>query len=115
MQFFHATKSVVMQLTMVGGPGATMSLESGVALAFQAAGYPPFTSQQAGAIDGRAGQVFFSSNVRNGIQVLADITAVRLDAAHVAVLWRMRRADAAPAATAALDALVAAVRLTGVQ
>jgi hypothetical protein len=115
LQFFHASNSVVMQLTMVGGPDAKQPLEDGVALAFRAAGFPPFTRQQAGVIDGRAGQIFFGSKDQNGVQLLVDLTAVRLDATHVAVLWRLRRADAEPGAMAALDALVAAVRLTGVQ
>jgi hypothetical protein len=107
--------SVAMQLTVLADADRKRPLDALAAEVIKAAEFPASARQQAGAIAGRAGQTYFTSKIENGVRTLLDFTLARLDPAHVACLARIKREHAAPAEVAALDALISAVRLTGVK
>ena len=116
LQFFDPANSAMLQLNVMAGPemqGA--SLEDLAAAVLKAGTFPPYTHQEVGSISGRAGQTFSASKPSNGIQLITDLTLVRLDETHVATLTRMKRSDVKPAALSALEALIAKVQMTGVK
>jgi hypothetical protein len=115
LQFYSPDKGVRMQLSIIIVSGANPTLEEIAAAVMKGGGFSPVTRQQAGAIAGRAGQTFIASTIVDGALLSLDITLVRLDGAHVASLARVKRFDATRADVAALDALISAVRFTGIQ
>jgi hypothetical protein len=82
------------------------------ATVFTAAGASPYSSMAPAAIAGIPGDGYFSTLLMNGMLLGLKLAVVRVDPLHYAELMVITRPNPSPAATSALDALLAAVRLT---
>lgn len=115
LQFYNPDNSALLQLSIMSGEEMVgQSLEALATEILKTAEFPPYTRQQASSIEGRAGQVFYTSTVSEGVTLNLELTLVRLNASTVVTLTRFKRSDVSPAAASALETLVSAVRLIGV-
>jgi hypothetical protein len=80
--------------------------------AFKVMGAPPYSSTAPGAIAGVPGDAYFSAMNANSIPLGLKLVVARVDASHYAEMIVIVPASPPPATTTALDALLAAVRLT---
>ena len=106
-----------LQLSIISDPAIGKTpLSELAAQIMKAAEARPFSKQSPGTIAGRKGTQFFSQITNEkGVAVTLGVTLVKLDASHVASQATMKAEGMSHAQIAALNALIARVRLTGVK
>ncbi len=109
--------SCALQLSMISDASVgKASLPQLAAQIMQAAQAKPFTKKQAAQVAGRNGTEFFSKITNDkGVVIELRVILVRLDASHVASQVAMKGDGITKAERAALDNLIAQVRLTAVK
>jgi len=104
-------RSAAVQYSIIGSDEGGLPFPEIASRIFKAAGTPPYTHTEPGAISGVAGQSFSSLMTVNGVMLDLTVTIVKLDGSQAAVLAVLRQKSITPAQQAAVDALVLQARI----
>jgi len=108
--------SSVMQLSMITGPDVKMSYPDMAAAILKAAGATPYSSSGPGSIAGVTGQQFQSTMTNDsGVHINLLVVLAKLDDEHTVTLATIQPNDIGKDDAAALEHLVAAVKLVGLK
>ena len=114
LQLLLPDRMGVVQLSMATGDDAKAALEDFAAGILENAGAQPYGLSGPGVIAGRPGQSFQSSIVnQQGTKIDLLLVLARLDADHVAAQATIKAVGINAADSAAIDDLIARVRIVG--